>query len=258
MEHANFLPIEIAAALIALAALILYPAGMYISGKKHKKWPFHRFVLWSAGVVLAASALTGPLAQLSHTNFTAHMMGHLLVGMLAPLLLVFGRPMTLLMRTLNVQSARKLSRLLNSRYISFITNPLIAATLNIGGLFLIYMTGLFTMMHMSAWLYALIHLHVFLAGYLFTISLIYIDITTHRYSYMYRAIVLILALGFHKVLSKLIYAAPPEGISKAAGESGALLMYYGGDIIDIGLIVILCWQWYQARAPRIEKRTGPA
>ncbi|MFP3359349.1 cytochrome c oxidase assembly protein, partial [Planococcus sp. SIMBA_143] len=118
------------------------------------------------------------------------MMGHLLVGMMAPLLLVFGRPMTLLMRTLNVQSARKLSRLLNSRYISFITNPLVAATLNIGGLFLIYITGLFTMMHMSAWLYTLIHLHVFLAGYLFTISLIYIDITTHRYSDMYRALVL--------------------------------------------------------------------
>jgi putative membrane protein len=258
MEHANFLPVEIAATLIALAALILYPAGMYTSGKKHKKWPFHRFILWSAGVVLAASALTGPLAQLSHTNFTAHMVGHLLLGMLAPLLLVFGRPMTLLMRTLNVRSARRLSRLLNSRYISFITNPLVASTLNIGGLFLIYMTGLFTMMHMSAWLYTLIHLHVFLAGYLFTISLIYIDITTHRYSYMYRALVLILALGFHKVLSKLIYANPPEGVSKTVGESGAQLMYYGGDIIDLGLIVILCWQWYQARAPRIEKRTGPA
>ena len=139
----------------------------------------------------------------------------------------------------------------------FVTNPIIAAILNIGGLFLIYMTDLFTLMHTSAWLYGLVHLHVFLAGYLFTISIIYIDITTHRYSFMYRAIVLVLALGFHKVLSKLIYAAPPDGISKGAGESGALLMYYGGDIIDLGLIVILCWQWYQAHAPKTQKTAGP-
>lgn len=257
MTHANFLPIEFTAGSIALAALLLYPIAMHISNGKHRKWPFHRYIFWAAGIILAALTLTGPLAQLAHTDFTSHMAGHLLLGMLAPLILVFGKPMTLLMRTLNVPAARNLSRLLNNRYVSFVTNPIIAAILNIGGLFLIYMTDLFTLMHTSAWLYGLVHLHVFLAGYLFTISIIYIDITTHRYSFMYRAIVLVLALGFHKVLSKLIYAAPPTGISKDAGESGALLMYYGGDIIDLGLIVILCWQWYQAHAPKTQKTAGP-
>lgn len=257
MAHANFIPIEITAAFIALAALILYPAAMHISSGKHRKWPLHRYIFWFIGVILAALTLAGPLAQLSHTDFTAHMMGHLLLGMLAPLILVFSKPMTLIMRTLKVPAARKLSRLLNSRYVRFITNPIVAAILNIGGLFFIYMTGLFTLMHTSAWLYALVHLHVFLAGYLFTVSIIYIDITTHRYSFMYRAIVLILALGFHKVLSKLIYAAPPEGVSKDAGESGALLMYYGGDIVDLGLIIILCWQWYRTTTPRTQKTAKP-
>lgn len=258
MTHANFLPLEMAAAFIACAALILYPAAMHISNKKHRQWPAFRFIFWFLGIVLAASALTGPLAQLSHTDFTAHMMGHLLLGMLAPLLLVFGKPMTLLMRTLKVPAARKMSRLLNKKYVQFISNPIVASVLNIGGLFLIYMTDLFTLMHTSLWLYALVHLHVFLAGYLFTISIIYIDITTHRYSFIYRAIVLISALGFHKILSKLIYASPPVGIPKTEGESGALLMYYGGDIVDLGLIIVLCYQWYRVTAPKTRKEAWTA
>lgn len=254
MDMSQFLILEIAVAIIAFGALVLYPAAMYYSNKKHRKWEWWRCLLWSLGVILAASALTGPLARISHTDFNFHMLGHLLLGMLAPLLMLFGKPMTLLMRTLKVSQARKLSKILNLKYVQFISNPVVASILNIGGLFLIYKTGLFELMHVSVWLFALIHLHVFLAGYLFTMSIIYIDIVTHRYSFMYRAITLIAALGFHKILSKLIYASPPEGIPKQEGETGAMLMYYGGDVIDLALIIILCYQWYKATAPRSAHR----
>ncbi|WP_411843321.1 cytochrome c oxidase assembly protein [Salinicoccus sp. HZC-1] len=252
----NFAAFEWVIAIMTAGALLLYPLAAFLSSKKHKKWPVFRYFFWVSGIFITASALMGPLFKLSHVNFTAHMAGHLLLGMLAPLLLVFSRPMTLLMRTLNVSAARKLSRLLNSRYGSFITNPLTASILNIGGLFLIYKTDLFSLMHTSIWLFALIHLHVFLAGYLFTISIIYIDLTVHRHSFMYRSVILILALGFHKILSKLIYAAPPGSISRPEGEKGAMLMYYGGDLIDLCLIILLCYQWYETAAPKPEKKAA--
>lgn len=249
MHHTNmthFLILEVIAGLIAIAALILYPAAMYYSKKKNRSWHWGRYFLFAAGVIIAASALTGPMARLSHTDFTVHMLGHLLLGMLGPLFILHGKPMTLIMRTLNVSYARKLSKILNIKYVKFISNPLIASILNIGGLFLIYKTGLFEFMHTSVLWFALVHLHVFLAGYLFTMSIIYIDIVTHRYSFLYRAAVLVAALGFHKILSKLIYASPPEGIARPDGETGAMLMYYGGDIVDIALIIILCLEWYKA------------
>ncbi|WP_434612356.1 cytochrome c oxidase assembly protein [Arthrobacter sp. A5] len=50
---------------------------------------------WLAGTVAAAAAVTGPLAEDAHTEFTAHMAGHLLVGMIAPLLLVSAAPVSL-------------------------------------------------------------------------------------------------------------------------------------------------------------------
>ncbi len=257
MHHMNmthFFILEITVLFIAISALILYPAAMYYSNKKHRAWKKGRYFIFAIGVIIAASALTGPLARLSHTDFTVHMFLHLLLGMLGPLLILHGKPMTLIIRTLKVSQARKLSTFLNMKYVKFISNPIVASILNIGGLFLIYKTGLFELMHTSVLLFALIHLHVFLAGYLFTMSIIYIDIVTHRYSFLYRAAVLIAALGFHKILSKLIYASPPAGIPRQDGERGAMLMYYGGDIVDLALIILLCLEWYK-RAERSRVQT---
>ncbi|RNF40345.1 cytochrome c oxidase assembly protein [Planococcus salinus] len=235
---------------IGIAAVLLYFVMAALTGKKFRKWPVHRYFLWSIGVLCAAAAVTGPLAALAHTNFKVHMMGHLLLGMLAPLLMVFGKPMTLLLRSLSTRYARLLTRLFKSRPIRLLSNPLTAATLNIGGLYLLYMTDLYMMTHQSLFLYALVHVHVFLAGYLFTISIIYIDISPHRFSYIYRSVVMILALAGHKILSKYIYANPPSGVSKPEAEAGGMLMYYGGDLIDLALITIFCYQWYKDATPR--------
>ncbi|MFC3387039.1 cytochrome c oxidase assembly protein [Salinicoccus sesuvii] len=256
MSHTDFAPLEVATAIIAIIAVCLYPLGIFFSNKKHSTWKNSRYLWWLLGIFFAASALSGPLAERAHHNFNAHMMGHLLLGMLAPLLIVLSRPMTLLMRTLPVKTAKRVSHLLNSRYVKLITNPMVAATLNIGGLYLLYTTSLFTIMHTSLWLYAIVHLHVFLAGYLFTISILYIDITTHRYSFVHRSVVLVLSLGLHKVLSKLIYAYPPRGIQKTEAETGAMLMYYGGDIIDLAIIIILCFQWYRATAVKTQNASS--
>ena len=239
-----------AAALVLAALFVLYLLAAFMTGRKYKKWPFHRYVFWGAGLAAIAGALLGPLGSLAHSNFTAHMAGHLLLGMLAPLLLLYAKPVTLLLRTLSVPRARRLSRLLKSRALQWIGHPVTAAFLNVGGLYALYLTGLFEAMHESAWLYAFVHLHVFLAGYLFTMSIIYVDLAPHRYGFILRSVVLILALAAHKILAKLIFATPPEGVGKRDGEAGAQLMYYGGDAIDLALIIILCYHWYRSAAPR--------
>lgn len=241
---------EMIVTVLLVSAFLLYPLAAIVTSRKYKKWPVHRYVFWSGGVFCAGAALVGPLAVFAHTNFIGHMVGHLLLGMLAPLLLVLAAPMTLLLRTLDVPAARKLTRVLKSRPLHFLNNPLTAAVLNIGGLYVLYTTDLYLLMHQSIFLYTLVHLHVFLAGYLFTISIIYVDITSHRYSYLYRAVVLILALAGHKILSKYIYANPPNGVPRGEAEAGSMWMYYGGDIIDLALIILLCYQWYKATAPR--------
>src|SRR5690606_5614714 len=92
--------------------------------------------------------------------------------------------------------------------------------------------------------------HIFLAGYVFTASMIYIDPIPHRFSFLFRAIVFIVALAGHQVLSKYIYAFPPNGVTRTEAEAGGMLMYYGGDAIDLVIIFVLCYQWYCKTRPR--------
>jgi len=231
--------------------IFLYIWGVSQSNKRYETWPNSRILFWVLGIACLYVSLFGPLAEKAHVDFTAHMLGHLLLGMLGPLLLVLAAPMTLMMRLLPVSTARKMSLLLRSKPISTLSHPVVAALLNMGGLWLLYTTHLYSLMHHHTILYLLVHLHVFLAGYLFTAVIICIDPTPHRYSFVYRAIVLVISLASHGILSKYIYAHPPTGVPLKQAELGGMLMYYGGDLVDLILIYLLCLQWYRSTAPRM-------
>lgn len=237
--------------ILALLAMGLYLFGVVKSDRRARlrRWPRMRTLLWMLGVALSASALIGPLAALAHENFIWHMAGHLLVGMLGPLLMALGAPVTLMLRTLPVRQARKVSRLLRSRLAGFYIHPITASVLNIGGLWLLYTTGLFESMHHHLLLHVLIHIHVFAAGYLFTMSMLYIDPVPQRFGYLYRTVVFILALAGHGILSKFLYAYPPDGVPAAEARAGAMLMYYGGDAVDLVIIILLFRGWYRSARP---------
>lgn len=238
-------------------AIIFYLVAVYHSNKKYQGWPIYRTVCWSVGVVCVVISLVGPVAERAHSNFQYHMYTHLLLGMLGPLLLAFAAPMTLLLRTLPVKYARHVSKFLKSLYVRFVAHPIIATILNIGALWLLYSTSLFNAMHQSVSLYMFIHLHVFLAGYVFTISMIYIDPTPHRTSFQLRAVTLVMAMAGHNILSKWLYVHPPEGVERTQGELGAMTMYYGGDFIDLIIVIVLCYQHFKVRRYQTEKELLP-
>lgn len=232
--------------------LSLYFMAVWVSSRNHKPWPVSRSFSCVIGIFCAIIAVAGPLANHAHVDFTAHMLSHLSLGMLAPLLLAVAAPMTLLLRTLSVPLARRFSKVLKSWPSRLLTNPAVASFLNIGGLWLLYATNLYSLMHKSVLLYLIVHFHVFLAGYLFTVSMIYIEPMRHRTPFLYRAIVLVIALAGYGILSKYIYAHPPDGVSVDEAELGGMLMFYGGDIIDIVIIFILCLHWFRATRPQLK------
>ena len=237
--------------LLILAILMYFGAGHVTSLQKYKKkWPHYRYVFWILGIVCVATALVGPVAARAHTDFIAHMFGHLFLGMLAPLFFVLSAPITMLLRTISVKKARRVSKILKSWPIRFVSHPIVASTLNIGGLWVLYTTNIYAVMAENILLHVVVHLHVFIAGYLFTASMIYIDPISNRFSFVFRSIVFIFALAGHQILSKFIYANPPNGVPAVQAEIGGMLMYYGGDAIDIILILILCSQWFKATRPR--------
>lgn len=242
---------QLVLALPFILALIMYLVAAINSSRRYKPWPLYRTVCWTLGVLSALISVAGPLANLAHMDFSVHMIGHLLLGMLAPLLMALAAPMTLVLRTLSTPLARRLSHLLRRWPSRLYTHPIVASFLNIGGLWLLYTTELYSLMHEYTLIHLMVHIHVFAAGYLFTVSMVYIDPIPHRYSFFYRSIVLILALAGHGILSKVIYAHPPAGTLTEQAQLGGKIMYYGGDVIDMGIIFILCLQWFRSTRPRI-------
>ena len=237
--------------LFLVAYVVLVRAGR----RRGRAWPDARTLSAAAGVVAGVVAV-GPLGVAGHHDFVAHMWGHLLLGMLAPLLLVLSAPVTVALRGLPVVWARRLSRVLSTPYVRVISHPVVAAVLNIGGLWLLYTTPLHGWMHASAVGHLVVHGHVLLAGWVFTAAMLQVDPAPHPHGHPLRAGVLVGFLALHAILSKHIYAHPPAGVGAAEAQEGAQLMYYGGDYIDLMLIALLCLDWYRRAAPERSGRVS--
>ncbi|TYS81078.1 cytochrome c oxidase assembly protein [Rossellomorea aquimaris] len=248
----------LAALMTFAAAMLLYVFAVKRSNMKFSPWPVHRIFFWIAGMSCAAASVVGPIAERAHSSFTYHMAAHLLLGMLAPLLIVISAPLTLLLRTVNVRMARRFTFILKSTPVRLLTDPITASLLNMGGLWILYTTDLYQIMHHNWILLVLIHIHIFLAGYLFTVSMVTFDPAPHKPSIYYRSVVLVLALASHGILAKYLYGNPPAGVPAGDSETGALLMYYGGDAIDMVIILLLCLEWYRCQTPHRSGRHNPA
>lgn len=252
------------------AALLVLALAAYLMGvRRHRArgpWPRHRTALWAAGLTCVGAAWLGPLAQAARTDFTAHMAGHLLLGMLGPLLLVCAAPITLALRTLQLRHARVLSRVLRSPFVRAVAHPVVAALLNAGGVWALYGTELYALMHQSMSLHVLVHAHVFLAGVAFTVAIVGPDPNPHRAGFGTRAAVLVVFIAAHSILGRWLYGHPPAGVDPADARAGAQLMFYGGEVIDLVFLTLLFAGWYpgtqrhrRPRAPaHASARTPPS
>lgn len=242
---------------VALLGLVIilaaYWAGALRLRQQGKRWSYWRGASFTLGVALLLAALSPPLVTLAGRIFPAHMVQHLLLGMLAPLPLALAAPVTLLLATLSGRARRPFTRLLHARPVRLLASPVTTGLLDIGGLYVLYLTPVYAAMVTSARLHTLVMLHLFVAGYLFTWSLAGRDPAPGRPSLRTRLIVLILAAGAHATLSKLIYAHGVPGStshSLAQIQAGAQVMYYGGDLAELLLAVALFAGWYRARGRR--------
>ena len=159
--------------LVALAAVLAaYLAAARAQRRAGRRWPAGRTAAFAGGVALLAVAAAPPLAAWAHGDLRGHMVQHVLVGMLAPLGLVLGAPVTLVLRTAPVPAARRISRALRSGLVRVVSHPAAAALLNVGGMTALYLTPLYAAMQGSAVLHAAVHGHVVLAGALFAWSVL--------------------------------------------------------------------------------------
>jgi putative copper resistance protein D len=189
---------------VLITAVALYIRGVVILSRRGDKWPVGRTVAFALGISAIDYATSGGLGVYAKFSFEYHMVAHMLLGMVAPIGIVLGAPITLALRTLP-QGRTSIERgvrgtliaLLHSKPAGVFTNPISALAIFDGSLFVLYMTPLFGNLMQSHLGHLVMSVHFLLAGILFFHVIIGIDPNPRKVPHIVRIVILLAAMSIH-------------------------------------------------------------
>ncbi len=189
---------------VLVTAVALYIRGVIILTRRGDKWPVGRTVAFALGISAIDYATSGGLGVYAKFSFEYHMIAHMLLGMVAPIGIVLGAPITLALRTLPQRRTSQergvrgtLIALLHSKPAAVFTNPVSALALFDGSLFVLYMTPLFGNLMQSHLGHLVMSVHFLLAGILFFHVIIGIDPNPRKVPHIVRIVILFAAMSIH-------------------------------------------------------------
>ena len=259
-------------------AVFFYLVGVYRLHKRGDKWPWYRTVLWVAGMALLFYITNGGINSYEMYLFSAHMGAHMTLGMMVPIFLVPGAPVTLAMRAVNKRQDDSrggrewILKAVHSGYANVISHPLFATINFVGSLWLFYYTPIFrwaTSDHIGhEWMIV----HFLLAGYLFVQSLIGIDPVKTRYPYPFRLIQLLAAMTVHAFFGlgimsseNLLLADWYGAMGRTWGstpledqQAGGAIAWSVGELPNLVLALIIGYQWNRSDAKEAKRKDRQA
>jgi putative copper resistance protein D len=153
--------------------------------------------------------------------FSMHMVAHMLLSMLVPILLVLGAPVTLALRALPTAGRGDppgprewLLAALHSRVSQFLTHPIVATLLFVAGFYGLYFGGLFDAAVDNHAAHVLMNVHFLLSGYLFYWVVIGIDPTPRQIPQLGKLAMVFASLPLHAFFGVVLM-----GMKTVLGES---------------------------------------
>ncbi|MHC9044493.1 cytochrome c oxidase assembly protein [Microbacterium saperdae] len=264
--------------------LFFYLAGVIRLHRRGDRWPIYRTIFWVLGMLMLVWVTGGPINAYQEYLFSVHMLGHMMLSMAIPLLLVSGAPITLALRAVHkrddgTRGGREwIMWAVHSPFSRVVTHPFVAAGIFILSLWAFYFTDLVRWSmyeHLGhEWMVA----HFLISGYLFVLSLIGADPVPYRLPYAGRLITLIAVMAMHAFFGMAIMMQEGLMVADWFGSMGRTWgpdpmddQYIGGGVAwSIGeiptliLAITVAIQWsrddtkVQRRGDRHADRTGDA
>jgi cytochrome c oxidase assembly factor CtaG len=257
-------------------ALALYGWGAARLWRRGDGWPVGRLVAFTAGVLTIVVAMCTGLNDYGMVMFSVHMVQHMIISMVSPILLLLGAPVTLALRALPAAGrGRKgprelLVALLHSRYMRIITHPAFTIPLFIASLYALYFTPLFDFLMGSKVGHIAMMVHFLAVGLVFFWPIMGVDPGPHRPGYVLRMLELFAGMPFHAFFGiALMMASEPmvETFKNPPASLGIDALsdqnYAGGiawafsEIPSVLVLIALLFQWYGSEQ-RQAKRTDRA
>lgn len=264
-------------AVAAALGVALYLLGVRRLRKRGDAWPVHRTVFWILGMVALVWVTGGAINAYQEYLFSVHMLGHMMLSMAIPLLLVSGAPVTLALRAIDkrddgTRGGREwILWAVHSPFSRVVTNPFVAAAIFVLSLWAFYFTDLVRWAmtdHIGhEWMTA----HFLISGYLFVLSLIGVDPVPRRLPYAGRLITLIAVMATHAFFGMAIMMQSGLMVAEWFGAMGRTWgatplqdQYVGGgvawsvgEIPTLILAITVAIQWSRSDA-KVQKRQDRA
>ena len=267
---------------VSLGAIALYLYGVSVLHKRGDKWPLVRTISFVSGMLVLLYVTNGAMNAYQEYLFSVHMVGHMVLSMMVPVLLVPGAPVTLLSRA---QAPRKdgswgmrewVLWAVHTPFAWFVSHPLFAGLNFALSLVMFYYTPLFrwaTEEHIGhQWML----IHFLITGYLFVQSLMGVDPQPHRTGYPIKLMLLIGTMAFHAFFGlglmnekSLLLADWFGAMGRTWGDDpladqaiGGAFAWGVGEIPTIVIALIVVTQWSRSddrerkRLDRASDRSG--
>lgn len=259
-------------------AIFFYVAGVLRMRRRGDRWPIARTVSWIAGILVLAYITNGGVNVYEKYLFSSHMLAHMALTMLVPLLLVPGAPVTLAMRAIRKRTDGSrgprewILLAVHSWVARILANPIVAAVLFAGSLWAFYYSPLFrwaTVDHIGhEWMI----IHFVVVGYLFVQSLIGIDPVPYRLPYPFRLVLLLGTMAFHAFFgltimttNSLLLADWFGAMGRTWGQTpladqqtGGGIAWSLGEIPTMFLAIVVAVQWSRSDAKESKRRDRDA
>ncbi|MEU7516541.1 cytochrome c oxidase assembly protein [Streptomyces sp. NPDC042898] len=258
-----------------LAGLGLYGWGVARLRRRGDAWPVSRTVFFVVGVLTIALVMCTKLNDYGMVMFSVHMVQHMVISMLSPILLLLGAPVTLALRALPVAGREStgprelLLKLLHSRYMKVITHPGFTIPMFIASLYALYFTPLFDFLMESKPGHIGMMVHFLMVGVVFFWPIMGVDPGPHRPGYVMRMLELFAGMPFHAFFGIALmmasepmvkaYQNPPAslGIDALADQNAAGgIAWAFSEIPSVLVLIALVYQWYhseQRQAVRMDR-----
>jgi putative copper resistance protein D len=188
----------------AIVGALVYLVAVYRLRRRGDAWPPGRTLAWLLGCAVLLFTTSSGMGRYMPAMFSMHMVAHMLLSMLVPILLVLGAPVTLALRRLPAAGRGAppgprewLLAALHSRVSQFLTNPIVATVLFVAGFYGLYFGGIFDSAVSDHGAHVAMNIHFLLSGYLFYWVVIGIDPTPRPLPHLSKIAMVFTSLPLH-------------------------------------------------------------
>jgi putative copper resistance protein D len=245
---------------VVIAGAAAYIAGLRRLQARGRAWPTSRTVAFLSGLAVILIATESGLAEYDRVLFSLHVVQHLLLGMVAPLLIVLGAPVTLALQAGSRPTQQRILRVLHSAPARVLTHPLTVWVLFGSTLVVLYFTPLYELSLRNEWVHAAVHTHFVVVGSLFLAHVVGLDPIPGALGYGARLLYVAVLLPFHTFIgvallttTTVIAAGWYDHVQRSWGASplsdqrtGAGLLWVSGELFGVLAIGLVVRQWMAA------------